>query len=213
MFRSSLVAVVAASIFSSAAIASSDVSKIATKSLDGLFESHQQSEFEAVEQIESPKTVMLGDLLQRGDYEALKQHIDIENVYKGFLEDSAAVVGQIDALDSLLGGSASSTLDVKYHTGQALVAMLSFQFKAQVELYKDDPDNFVRLLSSRVKVYPITGCSYLSGDAIEMSCPGEQHSDVWHTKSVNGKTVVYRVELSAIKDAAGLIDGILKKTN
>ena len=90
--------------------------------------------------------------------------------------------------------------------------MLSFQFKAQLELYKEDPENFVRLLSSRVKVYPIAGCTYASVEEVEVSCAGEQFPDVWHTKIINGKPVIYKVDLAAMQDATYLIDGILKKT-
>jgi len=212
MFRPSLIAIVAASVFSTAAFASGGVSKLANKSLDGVFESHQQSNVELISHEESSHHALVGELLQGGKFDSLKQYIDMKSVYSSFLKDTAGVVGQIDALDSLLGGSASSTLDVKYHTGQALVSMLSFQFKAQLELYKEDPENFVRLLSSRVKVYPIAGCTYTSVEEVKVSCAGEQFPDVWHTKIINGKPVIYKVDLAAIQDATYLIDGILKKT-
>ncbi|CAH7164882.1 hypothetical protein [Vibrio alginolyticus] len=212
MFRPSLIAIVAASVFSTAAFASGGVSKLANKSLDGVFESHQQSNVELISHEESSHHALVGELLQGGKFDSLKQYIDMKSVYSSFLKDTAGVVGQIDALDSLLGGSASSTLDVKYHTGQALVSMLSFQFKAQLELYKEDPENFVRLLSSRVKVYPIAGCTYASVEEVEVSCAGEQFPDVWHTKIINGKPVIYKVDLAAMQDATYLIDGILKKT-
>ena len=212
MFRPSLIAIVAASVFSTAAFASGGVSKPANKSLDGVFESHQQSNVELISHEESSHHALVGELLQGGKFDSLKQYIDMKSVYSSFLKDTAGVVGQIDAIDSLLGGSASSTLDVKYHTGQALVSMLSFQFKAQLELYKEDPENFVRLLSSRVKVYPIAGCTYASVEEVEVSCAGEQFPDVWHTKIINGKPVIYKVDLAAMQDATYLIDGILKKT-